>query len=366
METPAEILEKGVARGLHPGAQLYVARDGQQILDFACGEARPGAAMRSDSIVQWYSSGKPLTAVFIAMLHERGAIEIERPVRSVIPEFAHHGKEAVTFKHLLTHSAGFRSADKIPPATAWPEMIRQICEAPAERDWAPGSKGGYSTQASWFILAEAIQRILKKPFDEAIKAELLDPLGLANTWLRLPFAKSREHGERLAWMHDTSAGRREPLPLQDPEGMAICRPGASARGPVRELGRFMQMLLDGGELDGRRVLHPATIAWMTERHREGLFDRTFMHKLDFGLGFIINSARYGADTAPYGYGSHASDAAFGHSGAQSSCAFADPEHGLVVAWAANGQPGEKEHQDRQRAVNTAVYEWLGLRRGKSI
>jgi CubicO group peptidase (beta-lactamase class C family) len=316
--------------------------------------------MRPDSIVQWYSAGKPLTAVLVAMLHERGSLGIDRPVASVIPEFAQHGKEEVTFKHLLTHSAGFRSADKIPPSTPWDDMIRRICEAPAEPGWDPGAKGGYSTQASWFILAEAVRRVRHRPFDEAIKAELLDPLGMTDTWLRLPFAKSREYGDRLAWMHDTSAGRREPLPLQDPEGMAICRPGASARGPVRELGRFMQMLLDGGELDGHRVLHPATVAWMTERHREGFHDRTFLHKLDFGLGFLVNSARYGADTVPYGYGAHASDDAFGHSGAQSSCAFADPEHDLVVAWVANGQPGEREHQQRQRAVNTSIYEWLGL------
>lgn len=360
MEEPIKILEEGVRDGLHLGAQLFAARHGQTIVDFACGEGRAGVPMRKDSIVQWFSSGKPLTAVLIAMLHEQGSIEIECPVADLIPEFGQNGKAGITFKHLLSHSAGFRSADKIPPGTPWPEMIQRICAAPMEAEWPPGGKGGYSTAASWFILAETVQRLRGRPFDEVIKVELLDPLGMKDSWLRLPFARFREYGERLAWMHNTLGGRHDPLPLQDAEGMAVCRPGASARGPVRELGRFMQMLLDRGAFDGRRVLHPATVAWMTERHREGLFDQTFMHKLDFGLGFIIDSNRYGAETVPYGYSRHASPDTFGHSGAQSSCAFADPGHGLVVAWAANGQPGEREHQHRQRAVNTAIYEALGL------
>jgi len=63
---------------------------------------------------------------------------------------------------------------------------------------------------------------------------------------------------------------------------------------------------------------------------------------------------------PYGYGRFASDATFGHSGAQSSCAFADPEHELVVAWVTNGTPGERPHQKRHREINHAVYEYLNL------
>jgi CubicO group peptidase (beta-lactamase class C family) len=91
-----------------------------------------------------------------------------------------------------------------------------------------------------------------------------------------------------------------------------------------------------------------------------LYDQTFGHTLDYGLGFIVNSNRYGAETVPYGYGRYASEETFGHSGAQSSCAFADPKNHLVVAWAANGMPGERAHQQRQRALNDAIYEQLGV------
>jgi len=82
--------------------------------------------------------------------------------------------------------------------------------------------------------------------------------------------------------------------------------------------------------------------------------------MDWGLGFILNSSLYGADTVPYSFGRHASPRTFGHGGAQSSVAFADPEHGLAVALLFNGMPGEARHHVRVREVLSALYEDLGL------
>jgi CubicO group peptidase (beta-lactamase class C family) len=99
---------------------------------------------------------------------------------------------------------------------------------------------------------------------------------------------------------------------------------------------------------------------LVTRQRRGLFDETFQHIVDFGLGFLINSNRYGPESVPYGYGRHASEETFGHSGSQSSSAFADPVHSLVVAWVFNGRPGERLHQRRARELNTLIYEDLEL------
>ena len=96
------------------------------------------------------------------------------------------------------------------------------------------------------------------------------------------------------------------------------------------------------------------------RFRFGMFDETFRHVMDWGLGFIVDSKRYGPETVPYGFGPHASSRTFGHGGAESSIGFADPEAGLVVAWVANGMPGEARHNRRNRAINAAIYEDLGL------
>jgi CubicO group peptidase (beta-lactamase class C family) len=74
---------------------------------------------------------------------------------------------------------------------------------------------------------------------------------------------------------------------------------------------------------------------------------------------MIDSKQYAGEHA-YGFGPHASADTFGHSGNQSSCAYADPKHGLVVAWTCNGMPGEAKHQARASAINRAIYEDLGL------
>jgi len=361
---PTAILTAGISQGLHPGAQLYVMHQGKLLIDFVRGQARPGISMRSDSLVQWFSSGKPLTAICIAQLYERRELLLDDKVARYIPEFGANGKDAISLWHLLTHTGGFRGADKLPHHIEWAEALRFICAAPLEPGWVPGQKAGYSTQAAWFILVEIIQRITKAPFPQYIRAELLEPLGMNDSWLALPREKFDAYGERVAQMFDTFGGKQTVALLQDVTGMAICRPGSSARGPIRELARFYQMLLNGGELDNRCHLKAETVSLFTKRHREALYDDTFGHTLDYGLGFIINSNRYGAKTVPYGYGRYASDDTFGHSGAQSSCAFADPTHHLVVAWVANGLPGERAHQLRQRSINNAIYEHLGLRREK--
>ena len=361
-----KILEEGVRAGLHLGAQIYVSLRGEMVMDFACGEGRAGVRMRTDSVVQWFSAGKPLTALAVAQLFEKGLVRIDAPVSDYVPEFGRNGKEAITVEHLLTHTGGFRKADGLPGDLSWDEMIRSICDAPMEENWVAGERAGYSTTAAWYVLGEMIRRVSGVEVDRYVRAEILEPIGMNDTWLRLPFEKYKSYGERLALMHDTAAVKREADFMQDGAGMAQCRPGSSARGPIRELGKFYEMLLNGGKVGdvgtggGKQIVREETIRLFTRRHRVGMFDETFFHKLDFGYGFIVNSNRYGAETVPYGYGRYASEETFGHSGAQSSCAFADPEHGLVVAWVTNGTPGERPHQKRHREINNAVYEHLKL------
>ena len=120
------------------------------------------------------------------------------------------------------------------------------------------------------------------------------------------------------------------------------------------------MLLNAGELDGTRIIEPQTVTLFTDRHRVGMYDHSFKHTLDWGLGFIPNSARYGKDTVPYGYGPHASEQTFGHSGYQSSVAFADPTHALAVAIIFNGMPGDTAHHKRINCVLDALYTDLEL------
>jgi CubicO group peptidase (beta-lactamase class C family) len=153
-------------------------------------------------------------------------------------------------------------------------------------------------------------------------------------------------------MHSTATGVPIPLdPYDAPEFLRQCVPGGGGRGPVRQLGRLYEALLHRGELDGRRVLLPQTVEALTARHRVGLYDETFHAQLDWGLGFSIDA---------FAMGRHASPRTFGHGGALSAIALADPEHRLVAVVQTNGMCGNDDHYLRLDAVTTALYEDLGL------
>jgi CubicO group peptidase (beta-lactamase class C family) len=161
-------------------------------------------------------------------------------------------------------------------------------------------------------------------------------------------------------MPKTTRGASVPSGFDQERWCTDCRPGGSGYGPARELGRFYEMLLNGGELNGTRIIEPETVELFTDRHRVRMHDRSFKHVIDWGLGFIPNSAKYGIDTVPYGYGPLASERTFGHSGFQSSVAFADPTHRLAAAIIFNGMPGDKAHHQRINAVLAALYVDIGL------
>lgn len=355
----ADLIAADFAAGQHKGFQLYVSLKGQTIANTASGEAAPGVPMEPDTLVCWLSSGKPLTAMAIGLLWQRGRLTLDDPVAKHIPEFGQNGKEGITLRHLLTHTGGIRNVEPGYPQATWEDSIATICAAPVDDDWIIGESAGYHASSSWFILGEVIQRITGQPIARFLDDEICKPFGMRETRLAVTADEAAQYGDRIGWTWKRVGKTLEPLDWHEPPRLTRPSPGSSARGPIGELGAFYEGLL--GALHGERsTFSPETVREMTSPHRIGEFDRTFQHIIDFGLGFLVNSNRYGPDTVPYGFGKHASPRAFGHGGSQSSIGFADPEHGLVAAWAANAMIGEPRHQVRNRAINTAIYEDLGL------
>lgn len=352
------LLRTGIDDGLHAGAQLHVSVRGQVAADIALGEARPGVPMRPDTLMLWMSSTKPVAAVAIAQLRERGLLDFDDPVVRHIPEFAANGKEAITIRHILTHTAGIRAVPEPWESDDWDETIRNICDnARIEPGWELGEKAGYHVAVSWYILGEVVRRVDGRAYRDYVREAIFLPLGMNDCWIGMPPDVYDAYGQRVGILADTSKGSANfPTDEADKAGALLCRPGAGGRGPMRQLARLYEALLDGG----RNVLRPESVRALTTPQRVGLYDHTFRHVMDWGLGFIVNSAGYGTETVPYGYGRHASSGTFGHSGSQSSSAFADPAHGLVVAIVWNGMPGEPKHQKRQRDTLTVLYEDLGL------
>lgn len=331
------------------------------IADLAVGISRPGVQMTPQTLMLWYSAGKPVTAVAVAQLWERGRLDLDSPIAQYIPEFGQRGKEILTARHLLTHTGGFRGIINNTMPQSIDDLLRQVYNLRIETGWTPGRTAGYHAASSWFVLGELVERLSGKPLWRYVRDEIFLPLGMNDSWIGMPREQYRAYGERIGLMHELSGEQPEfNLFLDREENADQARPGANARGPTRELGRFYEMTLAKGSLDGVRVLREETIAEMTRRQREGLADKTFGQILDWGLGFAINSKKYGAEIVPYGFGQHASDQAFGHGGQRSSMGLADPAHGLVIALLFNGMPPEAQHQKRADEVLSTIYEELGI------
>jgi CubicO group peptidase (beta-lactamase class C family) len=356
-------IERGIDEGLNTGAQLFASIGGEPAADLAIGQSRPGVPMTARTLVLWLSSTKPVVAAAVLQLVERGGLELDRPVADYLPAFAAGGKEGVTTRHLLTHTAGFRFVEVGWPNSDWEEIISRLCRSRLERGWVPGEKAGYHPFTSWYILGELVRIADGRSLPDYVRAEIFVPLGMHDCWIGMPADRYREYGDRIAILPDMEKNERPPHRYSSERGATDGIPGAGGYGPMRELAMFYEMLLGGGQRHGVRVLETETVRQMIARGRVGMFDETFKHVIDWGLGTIIDSKRYGAAAVPYGYGPHASDQAFGHSGSQSSVGFADPAHQLAVGCYLNGTPGEEKHQTRIRPLLAALYEDLGLAAG---
>lgn len=120
-----QAIEAGILQGHHLGAQLYVSLQGEVAADAALGENRPGEPPTRDHLMLWLSSTKPVTAVAIAQLWERGLLELDDPVALHLPEFAANGKGGITLRHLLTHTGGIRMLDTGWPQSSWLSTARR-------------------------------------------------------------------------------------------------------------------------------------------------------------------------------------------------------------------------------------------------
>jgi len=137
------VVEDGIDRKLHIGAQVYVSVAGEVRSDLALGEARAGVPLTTDSLMLWMSSVKPVAAIATLQLLERGLLELDDPVHRHLPEFGANGKEAVTVRHVLTHTGGFPNVALQWSATPWDSILAEICAAPLEPDWIPGERCAY-------------------------------------------------------------------------------------------------------------------------------------------------------------------------------------------------------------------------------
>jgi CubicO group peptidase (beta-lactamase class C family) len=344
-----EVLERGIADGTQVGAQLYVSQSGDVVVDTALGESRPGVPMTPESMMIWFSTTKAVTSTAVAQQWQGGALDVDDRVVDYIPEFGANGKDVITLRHLLTHTAGIPFADGVlkgaPSRESRAENLARIYNA--SLDYEPGTRAGYHPGAGMSVLGEIVARTSGVAYEQYVRDAIFNPLAAEDCWIGMPEDRYAAYGDRIGLMHNTE---NEPKPiggLDSAAATAVPIPGGNGRGPMRELARVYESLL--GHRDP--ILDPVTVAAVSARHRTEMLDETFGIVTDWGLGFAVDT---------YAMGRHCSRRAFGHGGHQSSIAFCDPEHEVVVACVCNGMPGRDRHSARLDAISTAVYVDLGI------
>jgi CubicO group peptidase (beta-lactamase class C family) len=324
-----EAVQKHVDAGEVSGAVTLVARRGKLAAFDAFGvmDLESKKAMPKDGIFRLASMSKPITAVAVMMMVEEGKIRLTDPVSRFIPEFrgakvamARPGARAggapapaapaggrgaapefdvvsatrdITIRDLLTHGSGLVSgglgqsaAPQRGPNDTLATFIPRLGAVPL--DFQPGTLWRYSGQAGFDVLSRVVEIVANQPFDQFLKQRLFDPLGMKDTG----FHARPDNQARLVTLYT-----RQPdgSLLKAPNQMALSSTTyfAGSGGMVstaEDYAQFAQMLVNGGELNGRRYLGTRTVQLMATNHTGDLVNGQFGRPaagMGFGLGVQV-------------------------------------------------------------------------------
>lgn len=343
-------LVQGADRHEYGGAVALVARGGQIGLYRATGWAvREPEAQQSpmgvDTIFDLASLTKvTATTPAILKLVAEGRLGLEGPVGEILPEFGTEGRKAgVTIKRLLTHSAGFR--DWIPAfLDATGERAYLDAFARTQPEWEPDTRVVYS-DPSFITLGAVVQRVTGETLDDFAKREVFDPLGMTDTLYTPP----RSLRGRIAATETGNAFEAEKITGRKPAG-GPWRDGmirgevhdgnawygfggiaghAGLFGTAMDLYRYGRMWLNGGELDGVRILPEPIVNEAIVNHTR-YADATDVR----GYGWRLLPPPGSPEPNPDS-GRGMSQRAFGHTGFTGTSLWMDPEHDLVTVLLTN-------------------------------
>lgn len=332
--------------GREVGASFAATWHGEPVVDLWAGHAdaartRPWAR---DTIVNVFSTTKAMTALCAHMLVDRGQLDLDAPVARWWPEFAAHGKAAITPRQLLSHTAGLAALRAPLAAEAffdWPAMTAALADETPW--WEPGSANGYHALTYGFLVGELIRRIDGRTPGTFLRDEVARPLQ-ADFHLGLPASEDHRVAEMIpaTAAESAAAGATPPAPgsliaavmgnppmrpevANLPAWRRAEIPAANGHGNARSVARIMAALACGGALDGVQLLAPATI----ERAiAEQIYaqDLVLGFPIRWGLGFMLNSPTLPLSPNPR---------TFGHGGWGGSLGFADLDAGASWAYAMN-------------------------------
>ncbi len=351
LERLCALIERHIAEGHHPGAQLALARHGKLALfrSFGLAQVEPAVQTNARSLFLLYSNTKVITTAAIWMLVEEGRLRFSDTVARHVPGFEAHGKGGITVLELLTHQGGFPSA--VVPEAAWEDhdlLRRIVCDFTLE--WTPGSKVRYHPASAHWTAAVLIEAITGQDFRDFIRQRVIEPLGLADElFVGLP---ESQH-DRAAVIYDPPQdGKFTPrLPEATPAGRKAGIPGGGGYGSARAMAAFYQMLAQGGVLNGVRVLSPRMIEFVTRNFTGDRVDEYTGIPMHRGIG----PHSRGETPVARGLGTIAHPRTFGHGGVGSSYCWADPTSGLSFAFLSNCRQTEEFHGPRMDILSSLAH-----------
>ncbi|MDO9708830.1 serine hydrolase domain-containing protein [Paracraurococcus lichenis] len=351
LERLCATIERHIAEGQHPGAQVAVARHGKLALFRSFGRARvsPDVATDARTLFLMYSNTKVVTAAAVWMLVEDGLLRFSDPIAQHVPEFAANGKGGITVLQLLTHQGGFPSA-QVPEACWADHALLRKTVSDFTLEWTPGSKVQYHPAAAHWTAAVLIEAITGQDFRAFIKARVLEPLGLQDeVFVGLPEAQLA----RAADIHDPPVdGAFPPRAAENTAAHhAAGIPGGGGYGTARGMAAFYQMLAQGGVLGGVRVLSPRMIEFVTRNFTGDRIDEYMGLPMCRGIG----PHSRGEHPVARGLGSIGHPRTFGHGGVGSSYCWADPASGVSFAFFSNARQTELFHNQRMDVLSNLAH-----------
>lgn len=343
--------------GLQPGMSMVIRRQGEIVLKRSIGHARGNpppehpeedteqVLMTPDTPICLFSASKAITAMLVHKLIEQGKIELHDPVGKYIPEFACNGKENITVAQVLSHRAGVPQIPMTNPHPSllfkWDSVIDLINSGYTNR--GDGSQQAYHAIVGGYILGELVKRVTGKTIDEYLHTYIAKPLDAKYLTYGLP----EQHHAAAAFNYSTGAKPVFPINMLAKRALNIdfekiasisnsldfmkaSIPAGNIYGTADEVSRFYQMMLDGGEFQGKRVFEAETVQKATKAAGPITIDQTLMIPIRFSTGFMLGENVFSL------FGVKARKA-FGHLGLINIVTWADPARDISVAFLNTGK-----------------------------
>lgn len=370
----AEAFEENFETRGEVGASLCLNVEGKTVVDMWGGIAATAtkAPWTSDTIVPVFSCTKAATALCAHVLVDRGLLDLDAPVARYWPEFAAAGKETISIRMLLNHSAGLPALkSKVAPDgfTNFEQTAAQLAtETPF---WEPGTKGGYHMITFGWLVGEVVRRVSGKSLGQFFRDEIAGPLDL-DFWIGLPQSEESRLAPSIPFAPAAGTPPSEFVKrlMSDPTSIQFLSfmnsggfdinkrayraaeiGGAGGIANARGLaGLFAPLALGDGYLSRARI------DAMRKPSMENEVDETLLIPTRFGEGFMLSMPNPGQ---PVGASVRLGDGAFGHVGMGGSIGFADPEARLAMGYAMNKMGGGILLNERGQSLVDTAYAVVG-------